>query len=266
MTSPASRKPTTTLEERLTAAEGGLMMTVRRLYMLEAFHKELERVTKGKPFRIWGDIQWTLVLDSRDMLVIHLASWVKSVTARGGLLGVIRAHHIRELKATPPKGTRERSAVHHKAAFGRLFPSAKKAHAGVDDVDDLSARLRALASDLHKDRNKNRAHFFETAKNKGMAKMLDLTELRTFVSAMERMLNDIRIIAHDMTVLHSDRNASHCGDAAEELVHSILVGSSGRREVVLEGRDKQAYYADLHQRHDASQPGPDTLFNDIYDD
>lgn len=83
-TAPA--QSTLTLEDRLWKVEQDLMQVARRQYALEAFLKELDRVTHAKPFRIWNDILWTMVLDTRDMLVIHLASWTKGIYGRSGLL------------------------------------------------------------------------------------------------------------------------------------------------------------------------------------
>jgi hypothetical protein len=85
------------LDERLSTIEHDLMQTARRLYALEAFVEELDRVTSKKPFRIWNDIVWMMLLDSRDMLVIHLASWTMHLVEAGGLFAQLKANHLLDL-------------------------------------------------------------------------------------------------------------------------------------------------------------------------
>ncbi len=86
MDATPDNQPKASLDDRLWKVEHGLMQVARRQYALEAFLKELDRATRLKPFRIWNDVLWMMVLDSRDMLVIHPASWTKGVCQKGGLV------------------------------------------------------------------------------------------------------------------------------------------------------------------------------------
>jgi hypothetical protein len=263
---------TLSLEERLWKAEHDLMQVARRQYALEAFVKELDRATRFKPFRIWNDIVWMMVLDSRDMLVIHMASWVTGVCEKGGLIGQIRAHHVRELPAArrPTERTennghlREILDLGHQVAFARLFPGATGAHATAADLEGLKASLRQAADPLVKDRDENRAHVFEQG-GSGSAKMLDLTELRNTLAFIEQLLNDLRLVSCSSTMSHHDMNDADSTTVAEEMVESLLVGNSYRRAVVMEGHDREAFYQACHERHDALPAERQILFNDNYD-
>lgn len=108
---------------------GGQLHWARWQYVLEAAVAELERVSRGKEFHIWNDIVWLLLRDTLDMLVIHVASWAKSVYELGGLIGQIQANHANELRRSLTHGDRDnRDASYrrfqdefHGAAYARLF-------------------------------------------------------------------------------------------------------------------------------------------------
>jgi hypothetical protein len=272
MNAASATNPPPTPEDRLWKAERDLMLVARRQYVIEAFVNELDRATRLKPFRIWNDILWMMVLDSRDMLVIHPASWIKGVCGKGGLIGQIKAHHVRELPAVRRPTERSETDAHlrrildhgHQEAFGRLFPGVTGAHATGSDLDALTQRLRQAADPLLKDRNDNRAHAFESH-GAGSAKMLDLNELRNALTFIEQFLNDLRLVCHSSTMSHHDMNGADCKTAAGEMVASVLIGSAGRREIVMEGRDREDFYKTLHNQHDALPSGREVLFNDNYE-
>jgi hypothetical protein len=264
-------QPRQSLEDRLRDVEHDLMQIARRQYALEAFVQELDRATRLKPFRICNDILWTVVLDSRDMLVIHLASWVQGACSSEGLMWQLKAHHLRELPALrrPTERTDDDAYLcglldrGHQEAFARLFPSATGNEATGKDLDALTRRLRCTAEPLLKDRNANRAHAFER-RGRGSAKMLELSELRNTMTFIEQLLNDLRLVGHSSTTSHQDMNDSDCDVVAEEMVESILIGSSARREILMEGRDRESYYKVLHDQHDALPSGSEVLFNDNF--
>jgi hypothetical protein len=272
MNAAAPGQPPPTLEDRLRDVQRDLMQVARRQYALEAFVKELDRATRLKPFRICNDILWTVVLDSRDMLVIHLASLVKGACASGGLMRQLKEHHLPELPAArrPTERTDDDSYLRgildsgHQEAFSRLFPAAKGPQATGSDLDALTKRLRLAAEPLLKDRNQNRAHAFER-RGRGSAKMLELSELRNTVTFIERLLNDLSLVGHSSTTGHHDMNDADCDVVAEEMVESIIIGSSARREILMEGRDRDTFYKVLHDRHDALPSGSRVLFNDNYE-
>jgi hypothetical protein len=79
-----------------------------------------------------------LMLDTRDMLVVHLASWAKGVLQEDvGLLSKLQADHLGSLPRALPKRDRKsdepewawqhdsvRRDREHAEAFTRLFPNA----------------------------------------------------------------------------------------------------------------------------------------------
>ena len=68
-----------------------LIDVARRQFVMEAFTKEVDRVTRGREFRIANGPIWMMLLDSRDVMVVHLASWAKGIYQPGGLIGQLRA-------------------------------------------------------------------------------------------------------------------------------------------------------------------------------
>jgi len=127
MSATTGSHPKATLDERLWKVEHDLMQVARRQYALEAFVSELDRATQAKPFRIWNDILWTMVLDTRDMLVIHLASWTKGIYGRGGLLGQVKAHHLADLPTGRP-ATARTDRDPHLRAYSAASDQAFRAH------------------------------------------------------------------------------------------------------------------------------------------
>lgn len=273
MDSLSNTEPKATLEDRFWKVEQDLMQVARRLYALEAFVKELDGVTQGKPFRIWNDILWMMLLDTRDMLVIHLASWMKGIYESRGLLSQLKANHVLELPTRRRPTERSDRDEHlagllneaHQAAFSRLFPKASGDHASHKDLDDLTARVRNGAAPIVSDRHWNRAHVFDP-RRPGSARMLDLTELRNAVTVAEQLINDLRLVGCASTMGHHDMNDASSRMVAEEFVDSILIGHSYRKEVAMEGRDRRTFYDALHERHDGISAGSQTMFNDDHDE
>jgi len=86
------------LEDMFRREENKIEAFSRRLYLIEAVQNEITTVTRRKRFKIWNDLVWMMVLDTRDAFVIHFASWLRGVTERGGLLRQIQARHVRLLR------------------------------------------------------------------------------------------------------------------------------------------------------------------------
>ena len=95
--------------------------------------------------------------------------------------------------------------------------------------------------------------------------MLELSELRCTLTFIEQLLNDLRLVGHSSTTAHHDMNDADCDMVAEEMVESILVGPSLRRESEMEGRDRETFYTALHDQHDALPSSHEVLFNDNYE-
>jgi len=137
------------LEDMFRREENKIEAFSRRLYLIEAVQNEITTVTRRKRFKIWNDLVWMMVLDTRDAFVIHFASWLRGVTERGGLLRQIQAHHVRRLRR---KWKSDRYSDHellrsllahkHEETFARLFPEVTAAFPRPEDVE----RVR---SDFH---------------------------------------------------------------------------------------------------------------------
>lgn len=151
----------------LTTNDWRLLSLARRMFVMEAFKTDLDRVSRNKEFRIRNDVMWLMLLDSRDMLVVQLASWAKGVYETGGLLGSIRAHHVRDLRRRRRRDNDEESRGtlaarrdrEHAECFGRLFPSVvdqpfPTEQALVELHDRFFKRLQPVLQDRHE----NRAH------------------------------------------------------------------------------------------------------------
>ncbi len=240
-----------------------------RWYYLTAMHAELEKASRGKPFRVMHSIAWQMAFDSNHMLVIELASWVKRQGERGGLFGLMESR-LSELERKFPKQRKRRvgdsdlvryDTEAHETAVRRLFPDSAGRIAQGRDVDALRSTLEAECQHLVDDRNCNRAHPLETPQ--GEAARVGLEGLGALFERLEGILNDVRLIADWTTTSFHDMNATPADSAAEDFVDAVLIGTSSRRLVVMGGLDRDAYYARLHALHDADpDKKPDVHFNE----
>lgn len=279
MNSPRN-SPSTRIEELLECAEAEIDGIKQRLFLLQTFVTQLDACTRDKPFAIRNHTVWVAMLDSRDMLVVSLASWCKAAWSQGGVIGVIQAHHAARL-VVGVAGTKEPTGYLNKCrdeAFLRLFPTAAKANRRKpipQDVADLrdAFKQRIEGSGLMTDRNQNRAHRFDH-KNPGATSMLDLDELRCVFEYIERVLTDIRLLATGGTREFGDVYNGRNGPAAAELVDIVLHGSLQRMSLVggwssacPEGEQpaywwekREKFYRDLHAKHDV-EPSTPPYFN-----
>lgn len=263
-----------TIEELLTQEEDRLLFITRRLFVFEAFTAQLERATRGKPFRIWHGSLWMMILDSRDAHVIHFGSWLKSMYSGGGFFGQLQAHHLRSL---PRKWRRLREAPNslearllepsHDEAFAELFPGNTEPFPKPAAVEALKQRFISTVSPVIEDRHANRAHPYEgTGRASASAKMLNVAELRQITDFAQRILNRLRLVALSSTLAHVDMNPTSSEEFGEELVDTILVGSKWRSSVVKGDLPRDVFYDRLHARHDALNKGDPRLFNDNLDE
>jgi hypothetical protein len=226
-----------------------------RLHVLRAFVTDLEAVTKKKPFRIWDDLAWMMVLDSRDMLIVHLASFAMGLH-KHHLKNVVLPH-LKKLKRDhkPAPGDEDDPSVRtHAAAFDRLFPSCTKKTPSKQDLTDLCKRICERADRVRRDRNENRAHVFERG---GNADMLPLEEVSELFEYLEEVLNDLRLLASDSTMAtDSVLSMTDPRFTARVLVDHIVL----RTDPYPERLDQRAGdYERLHEAHD-EHPGGE-LFN-----
>ena len=114
------------LDEALNDAQNELELLLTHWTPLAAFDQEFRLRGKGKHFRLWNDVVWNNWLHSRDMLVIHLASWSRGVVEKGGLFKQIQASTNVllgdwKISTQSPEGARYLKAERRKL-FQRSFP------------------------------------------------------------------------------------------------------------------------------------------------
>ena len=263
----------TDFERLLSAEEDKLIDLGRRLYIIEAFQAELHRVTRGKPFTIWNDVVWTMVLDCRDAFVTHFASWIRGMYEKGGFLRQIQAHHLKDLRrrwkagtaVRPERWINELLSGNHSESFGRVFPEVKTTFPKPDDIEALRDRFITSFNPVVGDRDSNRAHVYEKTHAKN-AKMLDLNELRIAMSQAEAFLNDLRLVGCGSTFGYRDMNIAPVDIVAKDLVDTILIGSEPRWSAVLGGRAPEDFYEERHRNHDRLTMDPRPRFNDNWSD
>jgi len=259
----------TRLVEHLEQAWRDLSDIARRRYVLSAFQEELDRVSRGKQFCLWNDVAWMMALDSRDMLVIHLDSWSKSLLQKGGLFRWM-------VSSASPKELTEQLALTHEdrmdpglararkkargRVYRRLFPGATGAEPSKADLKALADEFNNLFEPLADDRNENRAHSYE--RSSGTATMLDPGAMGAIIDHAARVICDLRLLSEDVTMSIDDANCVHSESAAEDLVDAILIGTSHRHAVVMKGRTRDDYYDQLHAEHDALGADTKKLFNE----
>lgn len=276
--------PSISLLERVEDAEAQIDVIKARLDMLQAFVAELAKVTRGKEFRIWNRGVWIALLDSRDQLIISLASWCKAKYSGGGLFGQVRAHHLSDLGSWLPKSVVANALElkHREDAFQRLFPVAAQAGRNVPAADDIEClrntfQARIEGSGLMADRAENRAHPFEG--KSGRAAMLDMPQVAMLFKYIEQLLNDLRLLCNRSTRAYHDVYSCGSGSSPEDLVDLVLCGRVSRMWLVWgveticmeDGTDTQwwwqhrhAYYERIHAAYDkGTEDARFPLFNDL---
>ena len=254
----------TDVDALLASYESRLMSLARRLYVMEAFKEELNRVTKLKEFRIRNDITWRMALDMRDVCVIHLASWAKETYEAGSLIGELQAKHTQAFPRTRPPEQRDNDAGwrdhrdrEHSESYKRLFACTCEPFPTPPAFIALRERFAERMKPVVDDRNANRAHPYEKG-NKASPKMLDLTELREAVTYSETFLRDLRMVTSGSWMDYRDMNSVPSSNAARDLVDMLLLGTSDRIALFRGSTDRDAFYEELHRRHDAgSEEEPD---------
>lgn len=252
---------TTQLDTLLSVYDWRLLSLARRQFVMEAFKADLDRVSLYKQFRIRNDVVWLMLLDSRDMLVVQLASWAKGVYEPGGRLGQLRAHHARDLPRIRPRsdkhedlpGWTTRRDREHADSFGRLFPSTLERFPSEAAFEELTARFKARLDPVLVDRSENRAHPYEKG-GKGSAKMLDLIELRGAITDCERFMKDIRMVGCQSSFNFENMNNIECADVASDLVDMLLLGTCEDISRRRGDTDREGFYGRLHDRFESPRP------------
>ncbi len=263
--------------------EWNLLKLAGRQFLIEAFTSDLDRITRTKLFRFRNRSIWLMLLDTRDMLVIHLASWVRTIVDPDGLIAQLQQRHAGDLsRKLAPEGlivvgepewaTRSRQDLRereHLASFDRLFPNAG-ANPAPADFEALRQTFRNYMKPVKDDRNWNRAHPFE--KVIGTTKMLSVAKLRGHIDYAERFMNDLRLVGWHGTFGYREMNSPNAADVAPDLVDAMLIGDPERLLKARGTSTREAFYNRLHAEHNArAEAGPDggpakgeDYFNDFW--
>lgn len=249
--------PKLSLQDRIAAEEDLSLSMTRRQYILEAFVRELDRVTRMKQTRWWNGSLWLVMLDFRDQNVTHFGSWAKSMYAPGGLLSHVSGIPLR--RKTRDR-ERERKDPHyaaileqgHRQALERLFPGADGEHPQPSEVQALRNRFAEKMRDVVADRNANRAHPYDGGDEEhGKARMLNFAEMRELIDYATGVMNDLRLLNDGTTLHYADICDTPSAAFAEDLVDSLVLGPSFRINIVRAGRNRDDFYEELHAKHEA---------------
>jgi hypothetical protein len=241
-----------------------LLLLRRRQYALEAFLQEVEKTSREETFDIHNELRWLQILDFRDKNVIDLASWAKAIYSKGGLFGVMRAHHLaafpsgRTWGLDMPEHRQEGADEQHAETRRRLFGQAVGPKLKPDDVQVLHDSFAKTFEPVVLDRHENRAHVYERG-GSGTARMLDVTETRELFDHAHRMLNGLSLLAFGSTTGDANMNLTSVEGDAEDLVDELMLPRYARIRMVQAGVERATVYDALHARqHD---PGGKPAFN-----
>jgi hypothetical protein len=188
------------------------------------------------------------------MNVIDLCSWgIGASDTDEGLLLRVRGHYLSELPAVRRWGLDDDRPdlarlwdANHAQARARLFPNAA-GRALVDaDADHLFTSFEKQIRPLRHDRNRNRAHAFESKTTQGNAKRLELVEVRQLYTYARQILNDLCLVALGTTWAENDLNPNNVELAAEDLLDIVFLPNWFRRETAGRGMPRREIYDALH--------------------
>lgn len=255
------------LSKLLVGFEDQLQCLTRRQFLLEAFKDDLDKVSRGERFRIRNGVLWLMLLDTRDALVVHLASWARGVYQPGGLIDRLRTSHARDLPRTRPPGPFDNVAslrasrdVEHADALARLFPGLSEEYPNDSHFDQLRdtfvARMKRVVDDAS-----NRVRPFDRDAQADTVTMHEVPELRDAISYAERFLKDLDMVGCQRSLDYGERNTPKAADVIPDMVDSLVLGTPDQIERVRGNFDRIAFYDELHHRH-STNPNKPQYFND----
>jgi hypothetical protein len=261
-----------------------LLIVKRRLYFLKAFERELLRVTRGKTFSARNDVIWHMVLDSRDKCVIDLCSATVEMghgvgdakkvkrdqhyQAPPGLFKLLRDHYRAQLSRVyaGSKGSEldGRIAPARAAIFHKLFPDAVGNVPSAADIEAIAYRLFQRTGNLRNDRNKHRAHVYESLA--GTAKMHSTQDLDDLFAYCEGLISDLAAVGLRESFGGGDMNNANVDETATDLIELILFGHADDVAVLFRDRSREDVYAELHTLDAAEHPKPQAYENVHFND
>lgn len=270
-----------------------------RLTHLLTVEQEFTLVTRRRPFLVYHDTMWRMLLGETDMVIVDLASWALGFYEKkgGGLLRSLRGPDLEALQLkwdyTPgpvinldgqdhPEIDAYQSRLNaewRQKAFSRLFPNGTSSSSRPNipcqaDIDCLCVRLNDEFETLLRDRNQHRAHRYEKAPK--TAATLSLADVTEHLKACQDLLADIRCLSSNSVYsTYRYRAEAHRDDHdAQDVVDLILLGDlrtlvdapygPKSTEAPSPGywhQRRTAHYERLHQRAEA-RGKPEEPFND----
>lgn len=249
-------------QKLLTEHEHELLSFALRLGHVLSVHQELVRVARGKPFVIYHEAMWSMLLAERDMVAVDLPSWILGFyeKAGGGFLRKLRGPDLQALQVkwqqyspTDDDFFRDRNRSWREKAYDRLFPPTQgpfpiepgecscawcllhrepklrtgnpKLGPSQRDISALCDRLHARFEPLRKDRNQHRAHRYEKGQPRTAA-MLTLQELAQHLEACQELLADLRCLSSNsqFDAYRYEPKAHENDEEARDVVDLILLG------------------------------------------
>jgi hypothetical protein len=239
---PFAARLSSSMYEELGRLEMDLLGFSQRFGHLMNVFAAFEVTTRGKPFLIYHEPMWTMLIDERDMLFIDLASWAKGMHAKGGFLRTVVDRGELGALALPwgqelqQAGNEEwlrahferTNAASRRKAYERLFPIAQTETPTPSDVTHLCAYLRCSFDPLRLDRNQHRAHKYEKEKPVTAARLAPCDALEHF-NQCRQLIADLRFLASNssFTSYGYDVKAKADDEEAQDVVDLILCGSLG---------------------------------------
>lgn len=227
MTPPTT--PIATVEDLVSHEEGRLLPLRQRLTFLQAIESEIQRRVGSSTVDYPNDLLWYGLLDQRDILIIHFASWIRGMAETGGFFGKLRNCGGRALfVAVPAKKlpmTERYVAGLRRKRFTERFPKATDGRVSNAEIDELKEEFWSKGKPVVDDRDSIRAHAFEQQTRSSVPKMLNLQEASAIMTFAQDMLNDIRLFGHNSTFGYGDGHpimSAH--SAAEDLVDLLMFG------------------------------------------
>ncbi len=256
------------LSALLDTFEHQLLGLTRRQFLIDAFQADLDKVTRGEPFRYRNEVLWRMFLDTRDAHVVSLASWARSVYQPDGLIDRLRAYHAHDLPTKRPPGPldddpswRAGRDREHADALARLFPGMPGAYPGDQQFDQLRdafvARMKPVVEDAS-----NRVRPFDRDPQVGSVKMLDFGELRDAIRYAEQLMNDLSMVGCQRKDDYRETNNPDAADVVPDLVDAIVLGAREEIERARGELDRIAFYDELRHRHATHTKRPTRFFND----
>lgn len=261
------------LRATLEKAQHEMRPLVDRYLLFSAFVSDLEKVSRGEEFGFRNEAVWTAMLDSRDMLIIHLADWCQAMLKDGGLLGKLQKHSGQFSKTIPKSRLGEDEHLNaslqetYKESFGRIFPDNDLQRIPqAKDFSALKELIKQKTTELQADRDQNRAHYYsQRQKKNAKAKMLNFNELKDLFEYFGILLNDLCLINHGSTWA-KDYDSLRPNHIASNLVDLMLLGDLHFLPHWNDEVTREHFYVKLHddllsRPREPEDPSLDRWFN-----